>query len=75
MLVPGSVFALWLGLRYTPVTAYVLVTVVALMAVPRNVRRPVQVLLVAAAVVQLVLAWVWPPTSPGFTEWRAAVLG
>ena len=64
MLVPGSVFALWLGLRYTPVTAYVLVTVVALMAVPRNVRRPVQVLLVAAAVVQLVLAWGWPPTSP-----------
>ena len=45
-LVPGSVLALWLGLRYTPVTAYVLFTVVALMAVPRNVRRPVQVLLV-----------------------------
>jgi hypothetical protein len=41
---------------------------VALMAVPRNVRRPVQVLLVAAA---LSVA----PTSPGFTQWLAAVLG
>jgi hypothetical protein len=53
----------------------VLFTVVALMALPRNVRRPVQVLLVVATLVQLVLAWVWPPTSPGFTEWLAAVLG
>jgi hypothetical protein len=35
----------------------------------------VQVLLVAAALVQLVLACPWPPTSPGFTEWPAAVLG
>ena len=52
-----------------------LFTVVALMAVPRNVRRPVRVLLMAAALVQLVLAWVWPPTSPGFIEWLAAVLG
>lgn len=75
VLVPGSVLALWLGLRYTPVTAYVLFTVVALMAVPRNVRRPVQVLLAAAGLAQLALAWVWPPTSPGFTEWLAAVLG
>jgi hypothetical protein len=74
MLVPGSVVAVWLGLRFTPVTAYVLFTVVALMAVPRNVGRPLRALLVGASVGQLVLAWVWPPTSPGFTEWLSAVL-
>ena len=67
--------ALWLGLRYTPVTAYVLFTVVALIAVPRNVRRPVRGLLVAAALVQRLLACPRPPTSPGFTEWLTAVLG
>jgi hypothetical protein len=75
MLVPGSVLALWLGLRYTPVTAYVLFTVLAPMAVPRNVRRPVPVLLVAAALVQLVLAWGVAADQPGFTEWLVAVLG
>ena len=75
MLVPGSVLALWLGLRYPPVTAYVLFTVVALMAVPRNVRRPVQVLLVAAAPGPAGAGLGVPPTRLGFTGWLAAVLG
>jgi hypothetical protein len=74
VLLPGSVVAVWLGLRFTPVTAYVLFTVVALMAVPRNTGRFLQALLVAAAVTQLVLAWLWPPLSPGFLEWLPAVL-
>ncbi|HVH24210.1 MAG TPA: hypothetical protein VNA11_17315, partial [Pseudonocardia sp.] len=43
----GSVVAVWLCLRFTPVTAYVLYTVVALMAVPRNTGRLLQALLVA----------------------------
>ncbi|HVH24145.1 MAG TPA: hypothetical protein VNA11_16990, partial [Pseudonocardia sp.] len=73
-LLPGSVVAVWLGLRFTPVTAYVLFTVVALMAVPRNTGRLLQVLLVAAATAQLVLAWLWPPLSPGFLKWLSAVL-
>ena len=51
-----------------------LFTVVALMAVPRNTGRPLQVLLVAGGTVQLVLAWLWPPTSPGYLEWLSAVL-
>ncbi len=34
---------------------------------------PVLALLAAVALVQLVLAWVWPPTSPGFADWLAAV--
>jgi hypothetical protein len=29
--------------------------------------------LAAVALAQLVLAWVWPPTSPGFADWLATV--
>ena len=44
------------------------------MAVPRNTGRLLQALLVAAATTQLVLAWLWPPLSPGYLEWLFAVL-
>jgi len=71
--VPASVVAVWIGLRYTPVTAYVLFTLVALLSVPRDAGRRAGVALGAVALVQLVLAWVWPPTSPGFADWLAAV--
>ena len=71
--VAASVVAVWVGLRYTPVTAYVLFTLVALLAVPRDVGRRTGAVLAAVALVQLVLAWVWPPTSPGFADWLAAV--
>ena len=68
----ASVVAVWVGLRYTPVTAYVLFTLVALLAVPRDRGRTGGVL-AAVALLQLALAWVWPPTSPGFAEWLAAI--
>jgi hypothetical protein len=71
--VPASVVAVWIGLRYTPVTAYVLFTLVALLSVPRDTSRRTRIVITAVALVQLVLAWVWPPTSPGFTDWLAAV--
>ena len=70
--VPASVVAVWIGLRYTPVTAYVLFTLVALLSVPRDTSRRTRVVIAAVALMQLVLAWV-SPTSPGFTDWLAAV--
>ena len=73
--VPASVVAVWIGLRYTPVTAYVLFTLVALLSVPRAPGRHTGVALGVVALVQLLLAWVWPPTSPGFADWLAAVTG
>jgi hypothetical protein len=73
--VPASIVAVWVGLRYTPVTAYVLFTLVALMAVPRDSGRRVGAALAAVALAQLVLAWTWPPSSPGFTDWLDAMLG
>jgi hypothetical protein len=68
----ASVVAVWIGLRYTPVTAYVLFTLMALLSVPRS-RGKTGAAFVAVALAQLALAWVWPPTSPGFADWLAAV--
>jgi hypothetical protein len=73
--VVASTFAVWVGLRFTAVTAYVLFTLVALMSIPRKTGRRTSYLLALVGLVQLVLAWVWPPVSPGFTQWLAAVLG
>jgi hypothetical protein len=70
----ASVVAAWIGLGFTPVTAYVLFTLVALNFVPRGTGRRALGALAAVGVVQLVLAWVWPPVSPGFTDWLGAVL-
>jgi hypothetical protein len=72
--VVASVVAVWIGLRYTPMTAYVLFTLVALTSIPRGLGRRPLVVLAAIGAARLVLAWVWPPVSPGFTDWLAAVL-
>lgn len=72
----GSVVAVWLGLTFTAITIYVFLTILALAAaVPARPGRRVTVLLVTTAVVQLVLAWVWPPTSSGFRDWASVLLG
>lgn len=71
----ASVVAIWLGLRFTPVSAYVLFTLVALMSIPRDTGRRTAWALAAVGAVQVVLAWVWPPTSPGFEDWLAALTG
>jgi len=73
--VPASIVAVWTGLRYTPVTAYVLFTLVALMSVPRDSGRRTSAALAVVALAQLVLAWTWPPSSPGSTEWLVAMVG
>jgi hypothetical protein len=64
----------WVGLRYTPVTAYVLFTLVVLMSIPRDSGPRTSRALAVIGVAQLVLAWLWPPTSPGFEQWLAVVL-
>jgi hypothetical protein len=72
--VVASVVAVWIGLRFTPVTGYLLFTLVALTSVPRGTGRRALGALAVVGVVQLVLAWVWPPVSPQFAEWLAAVV-
>jgi len=70
----ASVVAVWIGLRFTPVTGYVLFTLVALTSIPRGTGRRTLGALAAVGVAQLVMAWAWPPVSPGFTDWLAAIL-
>jgi hypothetical protein len=72
--VAASVVAVWIGLRFTPVTAYVLFTLVALTSIPRGTGRRALAALAVVGAAQLVLAWVWPPLSPGFTDWLTAIL-
>uniref|UniRef100_UPI0015F0F867 hypothetical protein n=1 Tax=Pseudonocardia pini TaxID=2758030 RepID=UPI0015F0F867 len=71
----ASVVAVWIGLRFTPVSAYVLFTLVALMSIPRDTDRRTARGLAVVGLAQLLLAWVWPPLSPGFEDWLTAVLG
>jgi hypothetical protein len=72
--VVASVVAVWIGLRFTPVTAYVLFTLVALTSIPRGLGRRALAALAAVGAAQLALAWAWAPVSPGFADWLAAVL-
>ncbi len=50
-----------------------LFTLVALMSIPRGSGRRTLAVLAVVGVAQLVLAWVWPPISPGFTDWLALI--
>lgn len=70
----ASIVAVWIGLRFTPVTAYVLFTLIALMSIPRRTGPRLLTGLALVGAVQLVLAWVWPPVSPGFAEWLTLIL-
>ena len=70
----GSVVATWIGLIFTQIGVYVFLTVLALTALPRRPPRPLRAVLLVVALAQLVLSWVWPPTSAGFTEWTSAML-
>jgi hypothetical protein len=70
----ASIVAVWIGLRFTPVTAYVLFTLVALMSIPRRTAPRLLAGLAVVGAVQLVLAWVWAPSSPGFVEWLTLIL-
>jgi hypothetical protein len=70
----GLAVTVWVGLRYSAVTAYSLLTLIALMTIRRRTSRPVRLVLAVVAAGQLVLAWRWPPASPAFDQWLDAVL-
>lgn len=61
------------GLTYSQVAAYVLLTLIALVCVPRRPGPRVGMLLATVAVAQWFLAVRWPPTSPAFEEWLLVV--
>jgi uncharacterized membrane protein SirB2 len=52
----ASTFAVWVGLRFTAVTAYVLFTLIALMSIPGKTGRRTSYALAAVGLVQLVMA-------------------
>jgi hypothetical protein len=67
------ILALWLGFDYNPVTAYFMFTLLAVTVITHNPTMDdprLRWVLLAAAVVSLALAFVWPPTSAGFELWR-----
>lgn len=64
--------ALWLGFDYSPVTAYLMFTLLAVTMITHNPTMDdpgLRKVLLVAAVAQLALALVWPPTSAGFETW------
>ncbi|MEV4617481.1 hypothetical protein AB0J74_02040 [Asanoa sp. NPDC049573] len=64
-----------LGLPASPVTAYLLLTVVALVAVPRSPSRRLATFLGAVALAQWALALSWPPGSAAYDDWLRVVWG
>lgn len=67
----ASILAVWVGLRYTPVTAYVLFTLVALMSIPRDSGpRTSRALAVIGS-----SSWPWPGSGRRPARVRAVVDG
>jgi hypothetical protein len=67
------ILALWLGFDYNPVTAYFMFTLLGVTVITHNPTMDdprLRWVLMVAALVQLTLALVWPPTSVGFELWR-----
>ena len=67
------ILALWLGFDYNPVTAYFMFTLLAVTVITHNPTMDdprLRWVLLVAALAQLALALVWPPTSAGFELWR-----
>lgn len=63
------------GLAYSPVTAYLLLTAVALIAVPRSPSRRLGTFLATVGLLQWAQVVTWPPTSPAFQDWLRVVWG
>ncbi|GAA1898366.1 hypothetical protein [Asanoa iriomotensis] len=73
---PAGVFgALLVGSGYSAVTAYLLLTVVALVAVPRSPSRRLGAFLGTVALAQWALTITWPPTSAAFQDWLRTAWG
>jgi hypothetical protein len=64
---------LWLGFAYTPIAAYLLFTILALVAISSRAQRRFEPMLVIVALGQLALVLAWPPTTAAFTQWVHAV--
>ena len=75
MPVLGVFVGLLAGLPSSPVTAYLLLTIVALVAVPRSPSRRLATFLGAVALVQWALALSWPPTGAAYQDWLRVVWG
>ncbi|GIF51697.1 hypothetical protein DFJ67_7772 [Asanoa ferruginea] len=71
----GILVGLLAGLPSSGVTAYLLLTVVALVAVPRSPSRRLATFLGAVALAQWALALSWPPTSAAYEDWLRVVWG
>lgn len=70
--------ALWLGFDYTSVTAYFMLTVLAVTVISENQLmegRAAWLILAAAAIAQVIAGIAWPPYSDGFSAWTHAVFG
>ncbi|MEV4537086.1 hypothetical protein AB0J82_25235 [Asanoa sp. NPDC049518] len=63
------------GLAYSAVTNYLLLTTIALMAVPRSPSRRLGAFLGTVALLQWAQLITWPPMSPAFEEWLRVVWG
>ncbi|GIF67602.1 hypothetical protein Ais01nite_56370 [Asanoa ishikariensis] len=63
------------GLAYSAVTNYLLLTTIALIAVPRSPSRRLGVFLGTVALLQWAQLITWPPASPPFQEWLRVVWG
>jgi hypothetical protein len=69
----GVFVGLLVGLPSSGVTAYLLLTFVALVAVPRSPSRRLATFLGAVALAQWALALSWPPTNQAYAEWLHVV--
>ena len=70
--------ALWLGFDYSPVTAYFLFALLAVTVIMQfrlTDGRRMSWILLAAAIVQVVLGYVWAPASPGYLQWWHLLTG
>jgi hypothetical protein len=66
------IFARFVGFAYTPVTAYFLLTLLALTVVGHTLppgERRLRWILTAAALAQLALAFAWPLSAPESAQW------
>ncbi|SNT59492.1 hypothetical protein SAMN05421812_111198 [Asanoa hainanensis] len=63
------------GLAYSAVTNYLLLTTIALIAVPRSPSRRLGAFLGTVALLQWAQLITWPPASPAFQEWLRVVWG
>ena len=57
------------GYAYGPVVAYLMLTIVALVAISDTVERRFETLLAVAALAQLVIVIAWPPYTAAFSLW------